>query len=68
MTTTTTTTTVYFPGDFLCGEFPTTGDWRAGIFTDAEGKEWKLAVEPGNINWSDGSPVDGSGNWPLIPA
>ena len=66
--TTATTATTYFPGDFLCGEFPTPGDWKAGIFTDAAGKTWRLAIEPDKIHWADGSPVDGSGPWPLIPA
>jgi hypothetical protein len=57
----------YFPGDFLTGENPTQGKWSEGIFTDTNGDTWKLAVEPDKINWSNGSPVDGSGEWPLIP-
>ncbi len=62
-------TMIYSPGDFLTGENPTSGEWNNGIFTDTNGDTWKLAVdvEPDRINWSDGSPVDGSGNWPLIP-
>lgn len=57
----------YFSGDYLTNENPTQGEWDSGVFTDTHGKKWRLAVEPDKINWSDGSPVDGSGNWPLIP-